>query len=566
MEQTEETLEHSDPTSGIPTGTTYHLNSKRLKTRQLRRIATALGLAGNASAEDTRRMIEGKLRELDREPVDVQVIVPDADGDGMLYLIDDEGIILTVEAIIDSHVTGDEIANSRSALRRESGSRSPTAESNELEAVTEELRQARLALEEEKQRSAAQMAELTALRESLAKEKQKVKRMWREKCEQLLTHEDEQDTKDAEIRTLKAELARLQGHSSGTLLHGPEVTPTGSATPIRRLEYEVNRGPSGSRVGKAPPIDTFTGESVDVLWEDWLPLFERAAHWNGWTEEEKLLQIAGYFRRKALQEWNLLSETHKSSYTMAVREMQTRLDPGSKVMAAQDFRHTIQDSKESVSDFIRRLEQVFRRAYGKEQISAETRATLLHGQLQEGLNDALMRSPAVSGALTYQELCAAAKNEERRQKDLSKRRLYHREGADASSPGGAGNKSFQGKSQQMNRKNQSTGAGPSGGRTCYICNSKDHIMKECPACKTKSSGNSYKASKKATAVRQTQGSDTELKKMGVSAVTTHPGTEPSAKPPSVTPLDFLLSDSEEEIDTEVKAIRVSDGGSKSQCV
>ena len=48
------------------------------------------------------------------------------------------------------------------------------------------------------------------------------------------------------------------------------------------------------RAGRAPPIDTFTGESADVLWEDWLPIFERAAHWNNWSEEEKLLQLAGY--------------------------------------------------------------------------------------------------------------------------------------------------------------------------------------------------------------------------------------------------------------------------------
>ena len=94
--------------------------------------------------------------------------------------------------------------------------------------------------------------------------------------------------------------------------------------------------------------------------------------------------------------------------------MQNRLDPGSKALAAQDFRHTVQSHKESVSDFICRLEQVFRRAYGKEQISTETRDTLLRGQLQEGLSDVLIRAPAVSGALTYQGLCVAAKNEEDR--------------------------------------------------------------------------------------------------------------------------------------------------------
>jgi len=57
---------------------------------------------------------------------------------------------------------------------------------------------------------------------------------------------------------------------------------------------------STARRGKAPPVDPFTGKSNDLNWEDWLPTLMRAAAWNGWSEEEKLLQLAGYLRRKAL--------------------------------------------------------------------------------------------------------------------------------------------------------------------------------------------------------------------------------------------------------------------------
>ena len=73
-----------------------------------------------------------------------------------------------------------------------------------------------------------------------------------------------------------------------------------------------------------------------------------------------------------------------------------------------------QKPTELVADFIRRLEQAFRRAYGREPISAETRCALLRGQLQEGLRYIIVTAPAVSGVRTYQELCIAAKNEERR--------------------------------------------------------------------------------------------------------------------------------------------------------
>ena len=84
----------------------------------------------------------------------------------------------------------------------------------------------------------------------------------------------------------------------------------------------------------------------------------------------------------------------------------------------------MQQSAETVSDYIRRLECVFRRAYGREALSEETRNTLLYGQLKEGLCDNLMRSPAVSGACNYQELCLSTKTEEKRQEELLKRQRY----------------------------------------------------------------------------------------------------------------------------------------------
>ena len=42
-------------------------------------------------------------------------------------------------------------------------------------------------------------------------------------------------------------------------------------------------------------------------------------------------------------------------------------------MAAQDFRHSLQRSSESVADFIRRLEKTYQIAYGKDDLNASTR-------------------------------------------------------------------------------------------------------------------------------------------------------------------------------------------------
>ena len=54
----------------------------------------------------------------------------------------------------------------------------------------------------------------------------------------------------------------------------------------------------------------------------------------------------------------------------------------------------------------------------------ETRNTLLHRQLQDGLRYEIMKAPAVSGAQNYPELCLASRNEEKRLLELKKRQQY----------------------------------------------------------------------------------------------------------------------------------------------
>ena len=49
---------------------------------------------------------------------------------------------------------------------------------------------------------------------------------------------------------------------------------------------------------------------------------------------------------------------------------------------------------------------------------------LLYGQLLEGLLYSVMESPAVSGAQNYNELCLAARREERRLAELKKKQQY----------------------------------------------------------------------------------------------------------------------------------------------
>ena len=121
------------------------------------------------------------------------------------------------------------------------------------------------------------------------------------------------------------------------------------------------------------------------------------------------MQFAGHLRGRALLEWNLLDSKDKKTYQTATEVLRTRLDPGGRALAAQDFRHTFQRETESVADLIRRLERTFQLAYGRDKISSDTRSTLLHSQLQEGLRYCILQTPTVSGAQTYSALGLAAR-------------------------------------------------------------------------------------------------------------------------------------------------------------
>ena len=74
--------------------------------------------------------------------------------------------------------------------------------------------------------------------------------------------------------------------------------PVSSARAATAGTFTATAAPWGSnqsqcRRGKAPPIDEFTGEDSRITFDDWLPILERAATWNGWTQDELLMQLAG---------------------------------------------------------------------------------------------------------------------------------------------------------------------------------------------------------------------------------------------------------------------------------
>ena len=315
-----------------------------------------------------------------------------------------------------------------------------------------------------------------------------------------------------------------------------ETTHTSEAPEVPRAEAETisSRGKT-SRRGKAPPVDPYTGEDPEIRFEDWLPALNRAATWNEWSEGEKLIQLAGHLRGRALQEWNLLDGSECDTWKKATEAIKARLDQGTKVLAAQDFRHTTQKEFETVTDFICRLERAFRIAYGVDPISKETREAFLYGQLQEGLRQELMRSSAVYGARSYPELMMAAKNEEQRQKELQKRKQYRTfsPSKPQAGKGEALTSKMSSDSGKANSYSKRVDKGP-----CNNCGRMGHFAKQCRLKKSESKGSRASTQDK-QATRQ--------------IVSEKEGDHP---------LDYLYSESEEE--GCVDLVRVPDRGSCSR--
>ena len=235
--------------------------------------------------------------------------------------------------------------------------------------------------------------------------------------------------------------------------------------------------------------------------------------------------------------------------------MRCHLETGSRTLAVQNFRHATQGVHESVSDYILRLEKIFRRAYGRDHMADGTQQTLLYGQLQEGLQYTLIKSPAVSGARNYHELCAAAKTEEQRLNNLNKRQQYVRNSTvdgilDRQPPKQyrtiTSTRSYSNESSSVNKSCPlpSQSLPP---RRCYICNDTGHIARDCT--KTGKLESTGKAKQVQVTTYTRVNSDCKY---------------PNSNKQPISPLDVLLSDTDDE--DMIREVRITDKGSASQCI
>ncbi len=434
------------------------LNSRRLTVVLLKQLAKGLEVPDTGSSDEIRQLIEGKLGVMGRDPRNVQVLLQETErGGAHLGLQDAEGVFLEVEpeSPAEDPPPGASIDDSR-------GGDNPEGELDVL----------RQALTESQERNEALESDVRRMQEELAGARDRIKELWRMNCLQLSEFDAALSAKEEELTRLKERLRHVHPpRSRSPTATGHESDEEVPAPAVDRVRQ---------RRGRAPPVDPFSGENPELHLEDWLPALQRASAWYGWCEEELLLQLAGHLRGWALQEWTLLSDSDKTTMPKATEALRARLDPGSKAMAAQDFRHTTQPSEEDVASYIRRLERMFRIAYGRDGLTAETRDALLYSQLHEGLRYELMCAPAVSGAQAYLPLCVAAKSEERRLSELKKRQQYQKPSTHTQPPRPnrvVGDPDKRGDAQGLKE-----------GRKCYVCGKPGHFAAKCKMKKGESTG------------------------------------------------------------------------------
>ena len=293
----------SPPTKGeIPRGKLLPLNSRRLTTVQLKKIAEGLELPTVGSTDEIRQLIEGKLEE-GHDVHNVQVVVDEATTVNVtLSLVDEEGVFLEVEPfqkeVKESSESEETLQKLAEAEQKGFELQRELDETREL-LVKEQERTAQLTEElSSATDTATATTEITELQAKVKAAQEKVKRVWCLNCtqsreqEELLATKDDQITKlDAKIRRLKA-APRVSPHS-GSEASSPDGSRSGGSSPI--VLETTTAPPRHVRRGKAPPVEPFTGEDPSIKLDDWLPILRRASLWNGWSQEEQLLQFCWAF-------------------------------------------------------------------------------------------------------------------------------------------------------------------------------------------------------------------------------------------------------------------------------
>ena len=129
--------------------------------------------------------------------------------------------------------------------------------------------------------SSAAGEEVNKLKYELKHERERAKQAWHLSCAQVTKQENFLAKREDKIAELKRKL-RVSLHDDSIRSHSSESeSESHDLSPDVRMEHVRRRG-------KAPPVDTFTGEDADFRFDDWLLALQRAASWNCWSDEDPI--------------------------------------------------------------------------------------------------------------------------------------------------------------------------------------------------------------------------------------------------------------------------------------
>ena len=181
--------ERADTQEPLVRQLTFPLNSKRLTVAYLTQLAVALQLPTKDSVTDLLQIIEGKLREMEREPQNVQVVVKEADV----------GVFLEAAPVHQEDEEAADNTGMEGAGDTEAQRQVETAQDEEDNSI-EEFREAFLVTRRERD-------ELDA---ALTVCKDRLSEVWSAYCAQLRQFDSLMGSAEEAITSLKRQLAEAQ--------------------------------------------------------------------------------------------------------------------------------------------------------------------------------------------------------------------------------------------------------------------------------------------------------------------------------------------------------------------
>ena len=139
---------------------------------------------------------------------------------------------------------------------------------SQLSGLLDAEREQNATLQDQLKSTTSTTEEVSKLRDELRAEKEKVKQLWRTSCEQVRSHDELINEKDAEIEKLKRQLTRRESDKSS------ESTPSEPGhDDLSVADLELPHVPpvGVQRRGRALPIDALRGENPELTMDDCLP-------------------------------------------------------------------------------------------------------------------------------------------------------------------------------------------------------------------------------------------------------------------------------------------------------